>query len=477
MRTIHQRIPSNMPTATPKSAFSLIGLAILLAMFTASCNAPQVSPAALRASVLKPATTFTILPDADTTIVGEQGTRIFIERGTFQYADGSPANGPIEMKLEEYYDKGDMVVADLQTVSDGKLLETGGMLQITASSQGKEVMIRADKRIVVHLPKTNSFLAEEMDLFYADNAATDSSVANWKLDTTDLVKRTLEIMNWGWYYPSHDDSTRYDFTPKDLPKEGYAWNPLDFYLNAYDFAPETRKEIETTLNRNSYPNFASWNTYGIECEMGIDKEGWVRNPRVNSKVSAATRKDVLNFLQNMPQLEPGKNKHGDIVERRGLLFIRSGKVVPLYKTRESYLKSFDEKYATQQGKPIRNVDEAEIEYYIFSVANLGWINCDRFIEANDPVDFVVSTPVETGTKLKLVFRDLDGVMEPIIQDGKYVFSRIPRGTDATLVAMKDNGGYLQAAFQPVTISTTPLTDLAYRNLTLDELRTELQKLN
>jgi hypothetical protein len=424
--------------------------------------------------IVFPTAKFALDAGADTTIFGAQGTRIFIEKETFQFADGTPVTGPIELSLQEFYDKSDIVLADLSTESDGKLLETGGMLNIAATSEGKEVEIKADKRIVVHFPKTKGFMSEPMDLFYADAAGTDSTVQNWTVDTTDLVKRTLKIGSWGWWYPEWDDSTIYNFVPKGYESKDYYVNGLDLYLNAYNFSEAAQKEIESNPKPSNY--FEEWN-YGIECEMHISKEGYVKDPKVNSKVSAATRKEVLTFLRNIPQLEPGKNKKGEIIERRGLLLIQGGEIVPLYKTREEYLGSFDQKYAKFEKSPIKNMDDAEMEYYIFSVAKLGWINCDRFWNANDPVDFIVQAPVDKDTKVKLVFKDIAGVLMADIVDGKYVFPKVPRGTEATIMATRNMDGNFEAAIQKVTISDQPLQKLEFEEMTMAALKQELEKLN
>lgn len=459
-------------------AMAFVGL---LAVLISSCGADKSGMGAASLKDLTfPTTEFAIAANADTTIFGVQGTRIFIEKETFQFADGKPVTDSIKIGLREFYDKADMLLADLSTESDGKLLETSGMLNIAATSKGQAVEIKADKRIVVHFPKTNQWSNvndEPMKLFYADGVAADAAVPNWVVDTTSLVKKTLKIASWGWWHPGPGDSTTYNFTPKNLDKNGYYVNPLDLYLNAYDFKPETRKEIESNLNHNNYPNFESWNDFGIECEMEITKEGYIKNPEVNSKVSSATRKDIITFLKNIPQLEPGKNKNGEVIARRGLLFIQGGQIVPLYKTREEYLKSFDKKYASLEKNPIKSMASAELEYYIFSVAKLGWINCDRFWNANDPINFVVDAPLSGDTKIKLVFNDINGVLMADIVDGKYVFSKVPAGSEATILAINTADGNLQAAIQQVTISEQPFQDLAFEEMTLEELKKELEKLN
>jgi hypothetical protein len=117
------------------------------------------------------------------------------------------------------------------------------------------------------------------------------------------------------------------------------------------------------------------------------------------------------------------------------------------------------------------------EYYIFSVAKLGWINCDRFLESEKTIDYIVQTPTSKDTKIKMVLPDLDGVLMAKTVEGKYVFSKVPIGTQVTIVAIRNTAGKFQAAFQKLTIADKPLENLVFKEVTLGELKEELEKLN
>lgn len=418
---------------------------------------------------------FTIQANADTTLFGEQGTRIFIGSETFQFPDGKLVEDSITIQIKEFYKSSDIVLAELSTASNGQLLETAGMINIKAFVDEEEIELRPDKRIVVHFPKGNipakNYEHRMMNLFYGDKTATDTSANNWTIDTTSLVKRTLKLGSFGWWHPAPNDSTGYDFTPKNHVDTGYYWNPIDFYISSYNFSNETIKEIESTLNVNTYPDFgAVWNSYGAECEMYISKDGYIKSPKIVTRLSSSTKRELIKFLKGFPQLEPGKNKYGKIIERRGLLFIQGGNTIPLYKTDEEYVKSFDQKYAKYENYPIRNMDAAEMNYYIFSVSKLGWINCDRFIEFEEKVDLLVNTPVLPDLKLKMIFSEINGVLKPSIKNGKYVFTQIPKGQKATIVGIKQEDGNLLAAFEEIEINEDPIQDLSFVGITLSEFR-------
>jgi len=451
-----------------QSFWSLIVLSTLIA-----CSGNKSGDVLSQDDIQFPVSNFTINPNKDTTIFGEQGTRIFIGSGTFQYKDGRPAVDSIRIELKEFYEMADIVLADLNTRSDEKILETAGMIHIDVYSNTEKLEIKPGKQIVVHFPR-NGY--NEMNLFYADETATDSSVSNWKVDTVSLVKKTVKLGSYGWWYPGGDDSTSYDFIPKDFVDTGYYWNPIDFYVNAYDFSDATKKEIGSNMNKNDYPKFESWNDFGIECEMHISTEGYITNPKVNSNVSKATKQEIITFLKKLPQLEPGVNKNGEIIERRGLMFIQSGAIVPLYQTDEEYLKSFNDKYAVYENTAIQNVDDAELDYYIFSVSKLGWINCDRFIEMEQTLDMIVDIPFDPGTNFKMVFSDIDGVLKADVVNNQYVFKKVPKDRYVTLIGMKEENGKLLTAFKKLPITNQPVVEWTFEETTLSKLREQLNAL-
>jgi hypothetical protein len=435
----------------------------LLTTLIASCGADKPT-STTSDKITFPTVEFTISATSDTTVFGQQGTRLFIEKGTFQFADGTPVTDSIKMQVKEFYRKSDITLADLSTESDGKLLETGGMLNITATAKGQGIEIKGDKRIVVHFPKSKDSY-KQMNLFFADKSATDTSVTNWDIDTVSLVKSTIQILSWGYYYLDINDSTPVTSKPKNFVDTGYYWNPLELYVNKFDFSKSTIQEI------NNYTA-----DYYVGVEFDINKSGKILNPIVSSKVSKNAQKELLNFVNGLPELTPSKDKNGNIVTRRAILGLSKGQIIPLYKSREEYLSSFDKKYSRFEKQPIKNMNDAELDYYVFSVAKLGWINCDRFLESEKTVDYFVKTQ-EKDTKIKMVFKDIDGVLMANSTDGKFIFSKVPIGRQVTIVAIKNTNGQFQTAFQEVTISDKPLEALAFKETTLSELKQQLEKLN
>ena len=122
------------------------------------------------------------------------------------------------------------------------------------------------------------------------------------------------------------------------------------------------------------------------------------------------------------------------------------------------------------------MDVAEANYYIFSVSQLGWINCDRFINAEERIDLLANIPVSPDTKLKMAFSEFNGFLKPNIVEGKYVFSKIPKGQEATIVGIKNENGRLLAAFEKIIIGDEVIPDIKFSEVTLSDLKKKLEEI-
>jgi hypothetical protein len=74
------------------------------------------------------------------TIYGDYGTRLTFYPNSFKDANGNIlSKGLVNIRLREVYTVGDMVANRVATTADGKLLTSGGQVQITATMNGREV--------------------------------------------------------------------------------------------------------------------------------------------------------------------------------------------------------------------------------------------------------------------------------------------------------------------------------------------------
>lgn len=120
---------------------------------------------------------FAIIPTLNQTISGKEGTEVEIPENAFVFEDGSSPKGPVKISLTEAFDFNSFMKHDLSCSSEGELLETGGMIKITAYSEGRELKIKEGQEIAITYPESQ--IKTGMELFYGE--ANEQGVSNWEV--------------------------------------------------------------------------------------------------------------------------------------------------------------------------------------------------------------------------------------------------------------------------------------------------------
>ncbi|MGK7389383.1 MAG: hypothetical protein ACNS60_03505 [Candidatus Cyclobacteriaceae bacterium M2_1C_046] len=182
---------------------------ILFFLFIAACNTNEIESVKqdnLRNELLKsseknnPTQQFVISPQPDTVITGAQGTKIYIKANSFRFKDGQEVQQPINLSLKEIYSKSEMVLNNLTTTSDGQLLESSGMINLGAKSEGKELELKDNETIrlrfknVTDAPYMRTFIGE-----------VDSAKINWKIDQNKEDTLVFQITEEMIYKLSYGD--------------------------------------------------------------------------------------------------------------------------------------------------------------------------------------------------------------------------------------------------------------------------------
>jgi hypothetical protein len=124
---------------------------------------------------------FQINPGSDTLLFGHEETILGIQGNSFDIPD-SLRGEKISVFIKEVYSKSQMILHNLQTISDGQLLESGGMIDIRAEIEGVSLELQPDKSIEVIMPAKP--FDDQMKLF---TGAKDSlNHINWELSNDSL---------------------------------------------------------------------------------------------------------------------------------------------------------------------------------------------------------------------------------------------------------------------------------------------------
>jgi len=100
--------------------------------------------------------TFNLNHQGSTVLSSENGMKITVPENAFITKDGKTVpQEKVEIKLEEFHNPMDFIFNKLTTISDGKMLESGGMFKITAEFNNQELILKNDKKINVEMPSKN----------------------------------------------------------------------------------------------------------------------------------------------------------------------------------------------------------------------------------------------------------------------------------------------------------------------------------
>ncbi|MFT4603256.1 MAG: hypothetical protein ACI857_003444, partial [Arenicella sp.] len=112
----------------------------------------QRLPLELGYEYLKLDVTF-INPQEKISIIAPQGTKIEFAENSFVDKEGNEVTSRIRIQVKEAIEPADIILSSLHTVtSDGKTLQSKGMVEVTATSNGKEVFLANNKTMTLSMP-------------------------------------------------------------------------------------------------------------------------------------------------------------------------------------------------------------------------------------------------------------------------------------------------------------------------------------
>lgn len=129
----------------------------------------------------------TIQHDREQQITAAQGTLIVVPPNSFVFDDGTSPTGPVELVVREAFSASDFVLQNLTTTSNGRVLQTGGMVYIGAQADGKTLNLADGAALTVALPTGK--VDAGMELFYGQQ--NPDNTINWR-PAGQTFRRTLK---------------------------------------------------------------------------------------------------------------------------------------------------------------------------------------------------------------------------------------------------------------------------------------------
>ncbi|NKI31434.1 hypothetical protein [Croceivirga thetidis] len=138
---------------------------------------------------------FKISGEKDQVIEGLNGTILVLPKGCFLNSFGIEVDGEITIELAEALRLEDMILSNLTTMSNGQLLETGGMIYLNATSREKQLVINPEKPIYIEVPTAEI----KPDMMVYKGVRNEKGNMNWvepKAIPNYLIPFDLEVLDF-----------------------------------------------------------------------------------------------------------------------------------------------------------------------------------------------------------------------------------------------------------------------------------------
>jgi len=423
---------------------------------------------------------FSIRTDRDTTIICKEGTMIQINANSFiSEKTGNPISGTVQLKVKEYYKISDMILANLTTTSGGKILETGGMLHISATNNSENCILKPGSDIKIGFPFSGK--KDDMALFYGE---VTNDLIDWKLaNKTDDVKISDELT----IATVTESNSEVFFIVEEMPEFPGGDLAMRIFLVENGGYPTSmlNKEIEGKV----YVTFV------------VDYEGNTTSIRIAKGLDETLDKVAVYVVSNFPKWKPGRQRGRPVNVSYTVPVVFSAKKGELTnieidkaKKLEEILKSF--KYDNESAKYLSNSDKLrkfeekirnenynetsvfDVNRYLFSTTQLGWLNCDRFLKENRKLtDLFILNENSDNTIVNLIFHRFKSLVPGNIESEKIVFQNIPEGERVTIVAIKADESKILFSVTETAVTEKKEVTLDFQQVTLKLLKKEMEKLN
>jgi hypothetical protein len=130
---------------------------------------------------------FIISSKKQTKVKSKLGTTIYVNPNELETIDGTNIGENIEIEFKELINQKELLKSNAQTISNGKILVSGGAYFINMKSNGKQLKLKNNKYLKVDFPKLTE---NEMFLFYGKKDSL--GIMNWKETKTKFTTSKLD---------------------------------------------------------------------------------------------------------------------------------------------------------------------------------------------------------------------------------------------------------------------------------------------
>lgn len=427
---------------------------------------------------------FTIDPTQEQTVRGTAGVHVRFPVGCFIDEHGGTVRTPVTVELTEALGLDAMLAHQLSTRSGDRLLETGGMLRVQASTtDGRPIALRADSPMEVRVPRTAQL--PDMELFTSsdggDWTAVGQLLSAFDSTTTVTVQRPYPMpprlpFRWPVY--------REDQAGKPMkPSEPVLKDPPDApryesYVRQPAWWSIVGRESARARGERRYQAAVERHTQKLRKHKRTSQLFELACDGYPAKLEAYSERKA-----RWDELKRAERAHWDSTvyqaAQRQYREIYGAELA----TADSLVKAWHaERTADMQriGDRMDSLGLAEVGSlgnYVFNTSSTAWINCDRFNDVPAFAKRTVRIPAtEDGDEhVFVVFTRLRSVLNTTRTERQHLAEHVPGDEPKVLFAYTVKDGRAQVCVQQLDRSVEP--KLTFRPSTYNEIRSLLQELS
>ncbi len=459
------QVPEDQTTLPPSN----LEFPALLSEPSTDASTPEVAAAnGFNLDLKNKSSVFLIDPTTSQTITGPEGTVIIFRENSFVDKNGNRITADVKINLLECYDIAAMIGSKLSTTSNGKLLETAGMVDIQASSNGQEVFLAEDVRYDIQFPKKEE--KEGFKLFYGQRNAQGQ--INWIEDPAASTTASTT--------PSAPSTAT---TAVDNPDNCF------IQINKSNFRRNNKvAEMDyfnwTLADGSSFRNYFTANfnpplemvdefcalKYACEVTIKLDEQSRVKHSHINHSATAKWDQVILNFVDNLPPLDV--RRYMEKYDEDHAIILRFGNKITQDESHE--LAKIEKSFKVNEDEEVTSAKKEALSYYCFASAKLGWINCDRYIEeSSERGSFFVSCPNSQDTEMYIALKKYDGLLVGSPTNGGFHFNDVPRNLQIKIIAVTAANAQPGLATKASNTKTKGEKIDTFKPFTLVKLKSEL----
>lgn len=387
---------------------------------------------------------FRIDPKAENLLITENGTKIAFLDSAFTDNLGNLIVDSITIQVKVYNDPLAFLAGNLTTqTTDNQLLETGGMLDLRAYSEQKELQLNPGKPAVISFPVSGPKL-DGMQTFYGSQ--TPEGTTRWNLPETNPTAQNKFHLRV-YRFTGGLNEAKVDWIIKDTDESLLDW------LESQNIAGS---ELESFLSKHGNQ---------IQTKMQVDKKGKVVLTRVNTNDNGTLIYELQSLFDKAPELD--MESMSDYFDKTEYFISFVGQ---FEESKDKIGSRVIRKYGKFKEEIINGLSSTELGSYILEVNQLGRINCDKFGEKKPTGEILVkSENPEKITKALLVFEKFRSQAEGELTATGWKFDYLPLNATARIVAFSFNGNQLLMANQKIKIRNGEFNMPEFQPFTYKEL--------